>query len=245
MQNKQLIIGVTMALDDYGRIHEGINYSYIRRDYGAALKVAGAQPIFFEEGIDPMVAASLCDGVIISGGEDIDPQVYGEQIRATKIIEPKTRTLWERELIDACDAHEVPILGICYGQQLLNIHYGGTIYQDIPTELENHIDHGSSYAAKMHRVSFLVDGLGFDKGDEAVSASRHHQAVKSLAPGFEIVATADDGVIEAIKGRGHYGIQWHPESDGTAARIYNAFLDACRQTEPVALADFLPEPALS
>ncbi len=243
MQNKQLIIGVTMGLDDYGKIHEGINYSFIRRDYGAAIKEAGAEPIFFEAGIDPMVAASLCDGVIISGGEDIDPQLYGEETRSTHIKEPTTRTLWERELIDACDAYEVPILGICYGQQLLNVHYGGTLYQDIATERENHIDHGSSYAAAMHKVSFLSDGLGFKKDDEALSASRHHQAVKDLAPGFEAVATADDGVIEAIKGRGHFGIQWHPESDGTAAQIYSAFVGSCRQPEPVALTDFLPEPA--
>lgn len=243
MQNKQMIIGVTMALDNYGKIHEGINYSYIRRDYGLALKEAGAHPIFFEEGIDPFVAASLCDGIIISGGEDIDPSLYGEECRTKGIIEPKARTLWERELIDACDEHGVPILGICYGQQLLNIHYGGTIYQDIVTEVENHVDHGNSYAAQMHKVSFHADSLGFEKGHEVTSASRHHQAVKDIAPGFEVVARAEDGVIEAIKGRGHYGIQWHPESDGTAGQIYGAFVDACRQPESFALTDFLPEPA--
>lgn len=243
MQNKQLIIGVTMALDDYGKIHDGINYSYIRRDYGEAIKEAGAQPIFFTEGIDPVVAASLCDGLIISGGEDIDPSLYGEECRTKGIIEPKTRTLWERKLIDACDEYSVPILGICYGQQLLNIHYGGTIYQDIVSEVENHVDHGTSYAASMHKVSFLADSLGFEEGNTVTSASRHHQAVKDIAPGFEVVATADDGVIEAIKGRGHYGIQWHPESDGTAAQIYGEFVNACRQPEPLGLADFLPEPA--
>lgn len=243
MQHKKLIIGITMALDDYGKIHDGINYSYIRRDYGAAIKAAGAEPIFFEEGIDPHVAASLCDGLVISGGEDIHPSVYGEEIRATNIIEPQTRTVWERSLIDACDVLSVPILGICYGQQLLNVHYGGTIYQDIASEHKDHVDHGTSYAASMHRVSFKDSGLGFRKGDEVISASRHHQAVKDIAPGFEVVAIADDGVIEAIKGRGHYGIQWHPESDGTADQIYSAFLDACGRTEPARLTDFLPEPA--
>lgn len=228
MQEKPLIIGVTMAMDDYGRIHEGIDYSYIRRDYGSALKKVGAQPIFLEEGIDPVVAASLCDGIVISGGEDIDPSLYGEKQRSTRVIEPKTRTLWERALIDACDEQNVPILGVCYGQQLLNIHYGGTLYQDIATEREYHIDHGTSYAATMHKVTFVVDALGFQKGDEAVSASRHHQAVKDIAPGFEVVATAEDGVIEAIKGRRHHGIQWHPEADVTGGYLYRAFADFCR-----------------
>ncbi|HET8690246.1 MAG TPA: gamma-glutamyl-gamma-aminobutyrate hydrolase family protein [Candidatus Saccharimonadales bacterium] len=220
------LIGVTMCMDKDGFIREGIDYSYIRRDYGEALRAAGANAVYLEPSIDPVAAAELCDGIIISGGEDIHPSFYGQEINGAKKLEPVERTSWEHELINACDEVGKPILGICYGQQLLNVHYGGTLHQDLTGQADK-MDHGSSVAAAIHEVSFIEDGLGFNKGERAASASRHHQAVCDLAPGFTAVAVAADGIIEAIKGCGHFGIQWHPESDGTAERVYGAFVARC------------------
>jgi putative glutamine amidotransferase len=109
------------------------------------------------------------------------------------------------------------------------VHYGGTLYQHIAKETGSGLDHGSTENAAVHYVTFNEDFLGFKKEDVVESASRHHQAVKDLAPGFSAIAYATDGVIEAITGYGHYGIQWHSESDGTAGQIYGSFVDLIKQ----------------
>jgi putative glutamine amidotransferase len=230
-----------MCLDEV-RFRKGIRYSVIRHEYGEQVRASGGQPIFLENTIDPEIAAELCDGIIISGGEDIDPSFYGQENKHTKIREPVERTGWERKLIDACDKKGINVLGVCYGMQLLNVHYGGTLYQDMLAEKGDIIDHGSSDASVMQRVRFAADFLGFSKGDFVETAHRHHQAVNQLAAGFTAIASAEDGVIEAIAGRGHYGIQWHSESDGTAPTIYGSFIALCAgETEAEYAYDPAPE----
>lgn len=213
-----------MSFDKSGLIRPGVHYNMIRREYSEQIQAAGGAPIFLDNTIDPHRAAELCDGIVISGGEDIHPMFYGQSAENLGVLEPHERTSWERLLIDACDRHNVRILGVCYGSQLLNVHYGGTLHQDIVKETGTVLDHGSSTGAAMHDVVFEQDFLGFKTGDKVPSASRHHQAVKDVAPGFSVVARAEDGIIEAIAGYGHFGIQWHSESDGTAPRIYRAFI---------------------
>lgn len=222
-------IAITMCLDKTGLINDGVEYNYVRREYGEAIKKAGGQPFYVDASADPLEVAKLCSGVVISGGQDIDPTLYGEANRGCNILEPTERTLWERRLIEACDAEKVPILGICYGSQLLNIHYGGTLYQDIASEVEDSLDHGIPSAAAMHNITFVEDILGYKRGYATPVAARHHQAVRELAPGFSAAAYADDGTIEAIQGRGHFGIQWHPESDVTAQIIYSTFMSECKR----------------
>lgn len=238
---KQTIIGITTCLDNKGFIREGTEYAYVRREYGKAVRDAGAHPVYLDPSIDPEIAAELCGGIVISGGADIDASLYGAESLDPAANESLERTTWERQLIDACDAQGIPILGICYGQQLLNVHYGGTLYQDIHAECVSALDHGASGGQATHRVLFEEDFLGFSVGDSPEIASRHHQAVKDLAPGFQVVARSEDGLIESIQGHGHYGVQWHAESDQTAASIYGEFVKQC-QPEPEALADLLPEP---
>ncbi len=222
------VIGITLSHDKSGLVRAGVDYNLIRREYGEQLKAAGASPIFLDSTIDPEIAAELCDGIVISGGEDIDPSFYGQKPVYVQITEPSERTLWERSLIRACDQRDVKILGICYGAQLLNVHYGGTLYQDIAAETSSKLDHGTSGSAATHNVTFREGFLGFKDTDVVASASRHHQSVKDIAPGFSVAAVADDGVVEAISGNGHYGVQWHSESDGTADKIYGSFVDAVK-----------------
>lgn len=239
----QPIIGITMSVDPGRTIRQGVDYAFIRREYGEEVRRAGGQPIFLEPSIDAQTAAALCDGVVISGGEDIDPALYGAApSERLGVLEPRRRTDWERELIEACDGRGVPILGICYGNQLLNVHYGGTLYQDIASEHGSALDHGTSAKAALHKVAFSQDFLGYGAGESVLSAARHHQAVRDLAPGFQAVAQADDGVIEAIAGHGHFGIQWHPESDGTAGQVYGAFVATCQREESSPLARLVPVP---
>lgn len=223
----QPIIGITMCFDNSDFIKPGVEYNYVRREYSLAVQRAGGQPLFLDPAIDPLVAAKLCDGIVISGGEDIDPSLYNQAATTTGQQEPRTRTDWERRLIDACDEWNRPILGICYGEQLLNVHYGGTLYQDIATDLHSQIDHGASSAAAYHEILFEQDFLGYRSGERTVVAARHHQAVCDVAPGFSVVARSSDGSIEAIAGRGHVGVQWHAESDDTAQKIYGEFVKNC------------------
>jgi putative glutamine amidotransferase len=223
----QPIIGITMCFDDAGLINKGVDYSYIRREYATAVQRAGGEPIFLDPSIDPLVAAKLCDGIVISGGQDIDPTLYHEKSQTAAPQEPRARTDWENRLIDACDEWSRPILGICYGEQLLNVHYGGTLYQDISHSCDNPLEHGTSTQAAHHAVTFMHDFADFKMGDKVTVTARHHQAVHQLAPGFRAAARADDGCIEAIIGNGHMGVQWHAESDKTGEVIYNAFIQRC------------------
>jgi putative glutamine amidotransferase len=225
--NMQPVIGITMCFDNSDLIKTGVEYNYVRREYGRAVQKAGGQPLFLDPTIDPLVAAKLCDGIVISGGEDIDPSLYNQPVTSVGQLEPRARTDWERQLIDACDEWSRPILGICYGEQLLNVHYGGTLYQDIATDLHSQIDHGASSAAAYHEIVFEQNFLGYHSGERTVVAARHHQAVRDVAPGFSVVARSSDGSIEAIAGRGHVGVQWHAESDASAQKIYGAFVESC------------------
>ncbi|HET8709719.1 MAG TPA: gamma-glutamyl-gamma-aminobutyrate hydrolase family protein [Candidatus Saccharimonadales bacterium] len=232
------IIGITLCHDNYGLIMDGVEYGFIRKEYGQQVRAAGGIPIFLDASIDPADAARVCNGIIISGGQDIHPKFYGQAPTPhLGQMEPTERTEWENQLIDACDRQDRHILGICYGSQLLNVHYGGTLYQDIHAEQGSDFNHGSSEGPAMHDIIFATDFLGFEKGRTVPVASRHHQAVHDIAPGFEIVAKAPDGIVEAIKNSQHYGIQWHSESDGTAPKIYKAFVDLCAKQANIAAAN--------
>lgn len=223
----QPIIGITMCIDENKLIKRNADHNYVRREYGEAVRRAGAQPIFIDPSIDPLVAAKMCDGIVLSGGEDIDPALYGKEKIGEGVQEPRTRTDWERQLIDACNEWSRPILGICYGQQLLNVHYGGTLYQDITIERQSAVDHGTSEQASFHEIQFEKDFLGYVSGEKLPVAARHHQAINQVAPGFSVVARSADSGVEAIEGRGHFGVQWHSECDETAVKIYGNFVQKC------------------
>lgn len=225
---RQTIIGITTSIDREDLIRPGVEYSYVRREYAAAVHAVGAQPILLTPSISPEAAAELCDGIIISGGDDIHPGFYGEELTHGEIMEKLDRTEWEMELIAACDEVGVPILGICYGHQLLNVYYGGNLYQDIVKETDSDFYHGDGDMQVNHGVTFREDFMGFKAGEKATIASRHHQAIKTLAPGFRAVVHADDGTIEAMVGHGHYGMQWHVESDDSYKKIYGAFAKLCQ-----------------
>lgn len=227
MKTDEVIIGITMSLDDYDLIRQGVDYNYIRREYGEMVRRAGGQPIFLDPTIDPSFAAQLCDGIVISGGEDIEPDFYDQEDRAGLQKEPRMRTSWEMLLIDACDVNGKPIFGVCYGCQLLNIHYGGSLYQDINDELGSDSEHGTSTAMARHAVTFTRSFMGYQLGDRVEVASRHHQAVKDVAPGFVAVGSSPDGVVEAIASEDHTGVQWHAESDETGEKLYQAFVAKC------------------
>jgi putative glutamine amidotransferase len=224
------IIGIVPSFDD-GRVIEaggpGIQRVYLRRDYLYSIAQVGAVPLILSPEMDIEHVLELCDGIVISGGADIEPQFYNEQpIKELRMTEPAERFEWEKQLIEACDEYHVPILGICYGLQRLNVHYGGSLVQDIPQELGHNVGHDGTE----HEVLFVEDFLGIDAAEARTIASRHHQAIGRLGQGVVVCARSKDGIAEAAKvGERHFGMQWHPESDETGVHMYRAFVERCME----------------
>jgi len=190
--------------------------------------------------------AEALDGLVLQGGADIAPPTYNEQPRDPAWIGDRVRDRYEIELFEAFVGKGKPVLGICRGCQLINVAFGGTLYQDIATQVPNAMDHRdiSKYEQNFHRLRF-VDGTGLAKlypnRREALINTIHHQAVNKLGRGMIVEALSEpDGIVEAIRWRGPsyvLGVQWHPEfmfGPGIGAEhldgspILNEFLDAVR-----------------
>ncbi len=162
------------------------------------------------------------DGIIFAGGNDISPQMFGEKPYPTTKSTSDRRDALETKLMRWALHDHKPILGICRGMQLLNVVNGGTLYQDIPTDLPDASDHEisahfKSFEHQGHTVRIKRDSklAGIMKQDTMHTNSLHHQAVKRVAANFEAVAWTDDDVIEAIESQDSYftiGVQCHPEA---------------------------------
>ncbi|HKQ04729.1 MAG TPA: gamma-glutamyl-gamma-aminobutyrate hydrolase family protein [Blastocatellia bacterium] len=228
------IIGITVGIDHGERLRAGHDYLYVKRAYAQAVAEAGGQPVLVSAELEPAAVAEICDGLVISGGDDIPPQLYGERPTAPMRPESRERIAWERQLLDHFSQTATPLLGVCYGMQLINVHFGGTLMQDIRTENPSAFDHGGGERATAHEIKTAVDSFLRPLFGEAVMVcSTHHQAVARVAPGFRVAATAEDGIIEAIERDHLLAVEWHPEADQTGAAIYRLLVEraaAHRQT---------------
>ncbi len=208
-------------------------------DYLESLRQAGAEPrLLRRSALGPRFWDEV-RGILLTGGMDVDPRLYGEQPHHT--YEPATvRDGFEIELVARAIERDVPLLGICRGVQVMNVACGGTLIQHIPEAVPQAIEHTVKTPAwaVAHEIavapdSLLARALGVDGSRVAVN-SRHHQAVKHVAPGLTAVATAPDGVIEAIErpdARFCLGVQWHPENfwrTGEFGRLFRAFVESCK-----------------
>jgi putative glutamine amidotransferase len=164
--------------------------------------------------------AATLDALLLQGGNDIAPETYGATPLRPEWQGDRTRDRYEMELVDAFIAAGKPVLGICRGCQLINVAFGGTLYQDIPTERPDALSHmdAAQYAHQFHDVELLpgthLAGL-YPGVRHAAINSIHHQAIKDLAPGLVIEArSVPDGIVEAVRWNGPgyvFGMQWHPE----------------------------------
>lgn len=193
------------------------------------------------------------DGLVLQGGADISPQTYGEVPLREEWQGDRVRDLYELELLRAFVSQRKPVLGICRGAQLINVAFGGTLYQDIETQIPGTLGHHDAaiYDQKFHDIRFIPDtGLArlYPDRTQARVNTIHHQAVKTLGHNVVVEARADqDRIIEAIRWQGEsyvFGVQWHPELhdqrdpellDGTP--ILNEFLHAARQRAGLPLTD--------
>jgi putative glutamine amidotransferase len=164
------------------------------------------------------------DALLLTGGADVDPTLYGETPHATFESAEAGRDAFEIALSRAAVKSGMPVLAICRGMQVLNVAMGGTLIQDIPSEVAGALEHSvpeprfaiahEVWVARGTRLStLLADHM--EDGETCHVNSRHHQAVKMAAPGFDVTATAPDGVAEAMEQEGApfcIAVQWHPEN---------------------------------
>lgn len=200
----------------------GITPCRLLPDYVESVRRAGGDPRVLQ--FDAPVSLEGLDGVLLTGGGDIDPAHYHETPHSKTEAPDVPRDGFELKLARLALEHDVPMLGVCRGLQVVNVAAGGTLIQDIPSEvaqaLSHEVDHPLNAIAHevwVTRGSALSNTLQEQLGDGEVLQvnSRHHQAIKRTASGFEVSATAPDGIIEAIErpqSRFCIAVQWHPEN---------------------------------
>jgi putative glutamine amidotransferase len=186
--------------------------------YAVAVEATGGVPVLLppvgQAGAADAVVARL-DGLVISGGADVDPERYGDDPHPRTAGWRVDRDAWESALLDAADAAGLPVLGVCRGMQVMAVHAGGALEQHLPDVVEHdrHSPGGDEFGAievttvPGTRVAGLV-------GDRLSVNCHHHQSVRTH-PGFEAVAHAADGTLEAMEAPGErfcLGVQWHPET---------------------------------
>ncbi|MFD0715576.1 gamma-glutamyl-gamma-aminobutyrate hydrolase family protein [Paenibacillus sp. GCM10027626] len=221
--------------------HEEIS-STLRHAYVDSIVRAGGIPFLVPAGLDEEAATQISlatDGLLLTGGHDVDPNLYGEPPAQELGEVTPERDALEVMLIRAFLSNKKPIFAICRGAQILNVALGGTLYQDVHVQLHS-IQHQQKSRLKhyAHPVSAVDDSLLRQLvGKETFRVnSIHHQAVKSCPASLRISAMAEDGVVEAIEGNGEMfvlGVQWHPEAteDDVSRKLFEGFVEAClRQT---------------
>jgi len=234
----QPVIGLTLDREPPGGYSKTHPWYALRENYCSAILAAGGLPILLPH--EPAAAASylgLIAGLVVTGGAfDVDPALFGATSRHQSVTTKDQRTAFELAITNGALAADKPVLGICGGQQLLNVALGGTLIQHIPDEVPSALEHEQKnprtepgHAVHIEKGTLLHRITGVE---ELAVNSAHHQAVKELGPGVIIDARAPDGVIEGIEDprrRFCLGVQWHPEyglSEGDK-RLFVAFVNAC------------------
>ncbi|MEK6714268.1 MAG: gamma-glutamyl-gamma-aminobutyrate hydrolase family protein [Nitrospirota bacterium] len=202
----------------------------IPNTYAKVIEEAGGIPFIIpitdkKENITQI--ARFADGILFSGGDDIHPRYYGEEPLADMVISPDERTEFETALLREAIKLRKPVLGVCLGAQLINITLGGSLYQDITSQIPNPLNHRDQHNITIMEGTMFYNMLISPNENEIVGwapptknaisiFSTHHQSVKSPGKGLIISAASSDGVVEAIELPDYpflIGVQWHPERE--------------------------------
>ncbi len=220
-----------------------LGYEYASVSFGCvnSIKRAGAVPFVLpaiEE--DPEVIEAMVsnlDAVMLSGGHDVNPLLWGEEANKDLGEISSQRDAFDFNLIKYAKKQGKPILGICRGYQIMNVFFGGTLWQDISKLPEFYIKHNqkAKTSEKIHSISIEKESCLYPiLGEKTLVNSYHHMAIKEPAPNFTVMAKAPDGVIEMIedtKENFMLGVQWHPEmlseKDKAQQEIFNYFVKQC------------------
>lgn len=238
---KKPIIAIASGLFKDSKVEfAGDNYTHLNNNYPNAIENAGGIPIVL-----PLIndintlkdQLSLCDGLLLPGGIDVNPLSY-EELPMPLLENCNDLVDWYHiNLAKNALELNIPILGICRGCQVLNVAFGGTLYQDISYSTDAPILHKqkSHLSEKCHPIYIKENSIVNEIfGNNYIVNSAHHQAVQKLAPNFKNTAVSPDGIIEAIEMIDKpfvVGIQWHPEMmaahDNTTLKLFEKFIDSC------------------
>lgn len=203
-----------------GSLFDAVSACALPMAYVVCVEMAGGMPVILAPsgGVPPGEWVARLDGLLLTGGVDLDPATYGEEpLPALGRIDAE-RDAFELALTRAALAADLPLLAICRGMQVLNVAAGGSLVQDIPGQVKGALKHAQD-APRWH-ASHNVSLVPGSKTAAMLGTTHlrvnsfHHQAVKDVARGFVAAAEADDGIIEAIESQNHafaVGVQWHPE----------------------------------
>ena len=234
------VIGMALALaaEDHNFVSQpAYRFEYLKEQYYEAVEEQGGLPIGIPATERLSTIEQYCDminGLFLIGGEDINPSLYGEKLDPLcKPMMPR-RDQFECQLINACHRRQIPIFGICRGLQMMNVAFGGTLYQDLSRMpgAANHGQVGELDFSTRHQVAIIPGTAlhGILGADRIETNTGHHQGIKQLANGLTVSAKTTDGVIEAIEGSGFtMAVQWHPEAwscDPYSRKLFVAFCEA-------------------
>ncbi|MBN1487602.1 MAG: gamma-glutamyl-gamma-aminobutyrate hydrolase family protein [Anaerolineae bacterium] len=218
------MIGITGRKDTSARLLGSPLYA-VGQTYVRAISHAGGVPIILPPMMQPddwPILLDKLDGLLLTGGEDIAPELYGQEAGGWVAGTDPERDASEMGLVQlALEREQLPILAICRGHQLLNVALGGNLYQDIAAQLPNTLSHayvpGRPMEDKVHTVTLEPDSKISHvlQGTRYEVNSAHHQAIKEAGKGLRVVAYAPDGVVEAVEMPNHpfcISVQWHPEA---------------------------------
>ena len=217
-------------------------------DYKQAILHTGGEVHVVDSSMSVTDALEAMDGLLLTGGDDVAPARYGEEAHPSVVRVAPERDQFELGLVREARRRNLPILAICRGLQVLNVAAGGTLIQDIASQVTGALEHRQLVPPKQsfdfaHEIWLEEDSLlarlmreRLSDADACEVNSRHHQAVNQVAAGFEVSATAPDGVIEAIEDpKAHFclGVQWHPENfwrTGEFRPLFEGLVEAAGRT---------------
>jgi putative glutamine amidotransferase len=217
-------------------------------DYRQAILHVGGEPRVVDASMPVAEALDGVAGLLLTGGDDVAPVHYGEAPHQSVVQAEAGRDEFEIAIVRAARSRRLPLFAICRGVQVLNVACGGTLVQDIPSQVTGALAHSlpvppNQPSSLAHEIWIEKDSLlsrlmreRLNDADTCEVNSRHHQAVRNVAEGFTVSATAPDGVIEAIedtKAAFCLGVQWHPENfwrTGEFRPLFEGFLDAAQSS---------------
>ena len=232
------LIGLTTYLEQAQTGVWDVPASFLPKVYFEAVNRAGGIAVLLPpQPVDAEIANRVLDsldGLIVTGGKDVDPALYGQEPHPTTDAPRTDRDTWEGALLTAAIARGLPFLGICRGAQVLNVALGGTLHQHLPDVIgTTRYNLGGGIFAENEVAVESASTLGTLVGDGITVKSYHHQAIDTVAEGLVVTARSDDGTIQAVElASVPFGVavQWHPEEDAAEdARLFAGLIDAAQQ----------------